>query len=68
VVGLFIVGLDVWGLSFWSAVGASIGLAMSGTAAAAALVLSVILLLDARRQWLLFRPDDDAEPTGDSHP
>jgi hypothetical protein len=54
VIALCIVGVDVWAVFFWSAVGESIGVGLSLTGAAVALILTALVLSDGRRQWLLF--------------
>ena len=54
-VALAIVGLDVWAVFFWRAVGGPMGIALSIAGAAVALVLTGLLSWDARKQWLLSR-------------
>ncbi|NYJ05853.1 hypothetical protein GGQ55_002131 [Geodermatophilus daqingensis] len=56
VVGLVILGVDVWGVAFWAAVGDSVGIGMVTVAVAVILGLGAMLAADARRQWLLRRP------------
>ncbi len=57
---LAIIALDVWALAFWMRVGGSLGSALALSALAVALVLGVLLLIDARRQWLLSAPPEPA--------
>jgi hypothetical protein len=57
-VALFIIGLDLWAVAFWSAVGALIGSGIAIAGSAVALVLTALVATDARRQWLLgVRPE-----------
>ena len=56
VVMLAILVLDVWATAFWIRVGGSLGAALALSALAVASVLGVLLLIDARRQWLLSAP------------
>jgi hypothetical protein len=58
-VTLGILALDVWATSFWVRVGGSLGWGLAGVETAVALLLAVLLLMDARRQWLLTGPTDD---------
>ena len=59
VVVLAIIAFDVWATLFWARVGGSLGqgLALGGTAVA--LVLVVLLLVDARRQWRSAASEDE---------
>ncbi len=56
---LAIIAFDLWATFFWARVGGSLGggLALAGTAVA--LVLAALLMIDARRQWLLSALVDD---------
>jgi hypothetical protein len=56
---LAILALDVWTMAFWMRVGGAPGWAIAGTEFLVALVLGLVLVVDARRQWLLSRPLDD---------
>ena len=60
-VALFIIGLDVWAVAFWSAVGASIGSGLAIAGGVVALVLTALVAMDARRQWLLGVSADQPE-------
>ena len=53
---LAILVLDVWATAFWIRVGGSLGAVLALSALAVASVLGVLLLIDARRQWLLSAP------------
>jgi hypothetical protein len=55
---LAILVLDVWATAFWIRVGGSLGSLLALSAVVAALVLGVLLLIDARRQWLLSAPPE----------
>jgi hypothetical protein len=59
---LAIVVLDVWATAFWIRVEGSLGSVLALSGLAVALVLGGLLLIDARRQWLLSAPPDPAEP------
>ena len=52
-VALAILVLDVWTAAFWARVGGSLGWVLVAIEAGVALLLAVLLVLDARRQWLL---------------
>ena len=55
---LAILALDVWTMTFWMRVGGALGWAIAGAEFAVALLLGLILVFDARRQWLLSGPPD----------
>jgi hypothetical protein len=52
--------VDVWAAEFWLRVGGQLGLVIGGAAAAVVMVVGLLLVLDARRQWLLGQ--DSPEP------
>jgi hypothetical protein len=51
----------VWAVAFWSAVGASIGSGLAIAGGVVALVLTALVAMDARRQWLLGVSADQPE-------
>jgi hypothetical protein len=53
-----ILALDVWTMTFWMRVGGALGWVITGTEFVVALLLGLVLVFDARRQWLLSRPLD----------
>jgi hypothetical protein len=55
---LAILALDLWTMTFWMRVGGALGWAITGTELLVALVLGLVLVVDARRQWLLSGPPD----------
>jgi hypothetical protein len=55
---LAILAVDVWTMTFWMRVGGALGWAIAGTEFVVALLLGLVLVFDARRQWLLSRPLD----------
>jgi hypothetical protein len=55
---LAILALAVWATAFWFRVGGSLGSVLALAALAVALVLGALLLIDARRQWLLSAPPE----------
>jgi hypothetical protein len=60
VVLLAVLVVDVWAAEFWLRVGGQLGSVIGGAAAAVVLVVGLLLVLDARRQWLLGQ--DSPEP------
>ena len=46
-------GINVWAAQFWLRVGGQLGLLIGGAAAFVVLVVGLLLVVDARRQWLL---------------
>jgi hypothetical protein len=58
VVSVAILALDVWTMAFWARVGGALGWTIAGAELAVALLLGLLLVFDARRQWLLSRPLD----------
>jgi polyferredoxin len=53
VVTLAIVALDGWAIWFWARVDGSLGRGLALAGVAVALLLLALLVVDARRQWLL---------------
>ncbi|MPQ97919.1 hypothetical protein GB931_08275 [Modestobacter sp. I12A-02628] len=45
--------LDGWAAVFWMRVGGQLGMLVAGAAGVVILVIGVLLVTDARRQWLL---------------
>lgn len=64
-VALAVLALDVWTVRFWIRVGGSLGWAVVGVEAAVALLLALLLGLDARRQWLLQLPPEGMDCQAD---
>jgi polyferredoxin len=50
---------DGWALTFWTSVGGSVGLVLTAAAGVVVLLLAVLLLTDARRQWVRHRLASD---------
>ena len=46
-------GLNVWAAQFWLRVGGKLGLLIGGAATFVVPVVALLLVVDARRQWLL---------------
>ena len=46
-------GVNAWAAEFWLGVGGQLGLVIGGAAAFVVLVVALLLVVDARRQWLL---------------
>jgi polyferredoxin len=60
VVLLAVMVLDAWAVTFWTSVGGSLGLVLTAAAGLVVLVLAVLLVTDARRQWQRHRLASDA--------
>ena len=50
---LVVLVVNVWAAEFWLRVGGQLGLVIGGAASTVVLVVGLLLVLDARRQWLL---------------
>ena len=55
VVLLFVMVIDVWAAFFWATVGGSLGRPLATAAGVVVLLLCLLLVTDARRQWRLYR-------------
>ena len=55
VVLLFVVVIDVWAALFWVTVGGSLGRPLATAAGVVVLLLGLLLVTDARRQWQPYR-------------
>ena len=64
--GLALLALDGWATVFWTRVGDSLGVGLGLAGGTVIVVLGALLVLDARRQWLLFRVPDDDVPDDES--
>ncbi len=48
-----IIALDVWAAAWWARVGGPLGWSVVAVVSVVALLLGLLLVIDARRQWLL---------------
>jgi len=61
VVLLFVMVIDVWAAFFWATVGGSLGRPLATAAGVVVLLLGLLLVTDARRQWRLYRWTHDEQ-------